>query len=360
MSADTDLPRRRSRFWLFAPPVLLALVFAAWAAAWLVIRGRTAEGLDAWIANEAMAGRRWECPDRSIGGFPFRIEVSCARLALQAPEGMLAAGRLRTVTQVYRPRHTIFELEGPLKAASGGIAAEGAWDSLRGSFHSAPHGFERVSLVADGPKLRVSGLPAGDAALSARRVEAHVRPDPGSADAVEASARVEGAAVPALDLLVGGAEPLDAELQARITQARPLPRPSRQDVERWREAGGRVGLTSLAMAKGPRRLEAKGELGIDELRRPAGRLDVAAAGLSDLLAALTGGRLPGAASGVLGGTAGSVLGGLLGGARREPPSSGAAQAGGTALSRLPTIRLENGRLHVGPLTVPGVRLMPLY
>ena len=357
MSADTDLPRRRSRLWLFAPPVLLALVFAAWTAAWFVIRSRTAEGLDAWIANEGVAGRRWECPDRSIGGFPFRIEVSCARLALQAPEGTLAAGRLRTVTQVYQPRHTILELDGPLRAAGGGIAAEGTWDSLRGSVHSAPHGFERVSLAADGPRLRVSGLPAGDAALSARHVEAHARPDSGS-DAVEAAARIEGAAVPALDLLVGGAEPLDVEFQARVTQARPLPRPSRQDVERWREAGGRIGLTSLAMAKGARRLEAKGELGLDELRRPVGRLDVAAAGLSDLVAALVGGRLPGAAGGALGGTAGSVLGGLLGGPRRQPAAG--AQAGGTALSPLPTVRFENGRIHVGPLTVPGVRLMPLY
>ena len=116
--------------------------------------------------------------------------------------------------------------------------------------------------------------------------------------------RSPGAAVPPLDQLLGGPEPIDADLQIRVTQARAGLRPSRSEIERWREAGGRIGLTSLTTAKGARRLEAKGELGLDELRRPMGRLEVAAAGLGDLLATLMGGRLPTAP--------GAVLGGLLG------------------------------------------------
>jgi len=123
MSAGTAA--RRSRFWLFAPPALLALLVAALAAAWFVIRARTGDALDAFVANESAAGRRWDCPERAIAGFPFRIEVSCARLAIEGPEGALAAGRLRTVTQIYQPRHTIFELDGPFRAASGGVVADG-------------------------------------------------------------------------------------------------------------------------------------------------------------------------------------------------------------------------------------------
>ncbi|HEX8166523.1 MAG TPA: DUF2125 domain-containing protein [Beijerinckiaceae bacterium] len=350
MSADADPPRRPGRFWLFAPAAALALVCAGWAAAWFVIRDRVAEGLDAWLANETAAGRRWECPERAIAGFPFRIEVSCARLALEAPEGTLGAGRLRTVTQVYQPRLTVFELDGPLRASLGGVALEGSWDSLRGSFHSAPHGFARASLVVAGAKLRATG-PMGDAALSARHAEAHARPGPDADAAVEVAVKAEGAAVPALDGLLGGTEPLDADLEARVTQARPLPRPSRQDVERWREAGGRIGLDRLTLAKGERRLEARGELALDELRRPAGRLDVAVLGLSDLLPALMTGRLPGA-GGALGSAAGA-LGGFMGG-RRTVPAPGAKP------SPLPAIRLENGRILFGLAPVPGVRLMPLY
>src|SRR5215211_3467240 len=336
MSAGTA--PRRSRFWLFAPPALLALLVAALAAAWFVIRARTGDALDAFVANESTAGRRWDCPERAISGFPFRIEVSCARLGIEGPEGALAAGRLRTATQIYQPRHTIFELDGPFRAASGGVVAEGSWDALRGSVHTAPNGLERVSLVLGVPKLRVTGLPAGEAMLSARSVEVHVRPDPAGADA----------AVPPLDQLLGGPEPIDADLQIRVTQARAGLRPSRSEIERWREAGGRIGLTSLTTAKGARRLEAKGELGLDELRRPMGRLEVAAAGLGDLLATLMGGRLPTAP--------GAVLGGLLGPRLQQGLGGGSAKDPGK-LTPLPAIRIENGRIYVGSLTVPGVRLM---
>src|SRR3954466_11827344 len=114
MSAGTA--PRRSRFWLFAPPALLALLAAALIAAWFVIRARTGEALDAFVANEAAAGRRWEGPERAISGFPFPIAGSCARLSIEGREGALAAGRLRTVTQIYEPRHTIFEFDGPFRA----------------------------------------------------------------------------------------------------------------------------------------------------------------------------------------------------------------------------------------------------
>ena len=356
MSAEPALPRRRSRFWLFAPFAMLALAAIGWTVAWFVIRARTAEGLDNWLANESVAGRRWECPDRSIGGYPFRIEVGCARVALQSRDLTLSAGRLTTVTQVYRPRHTIAELEAPLRVAAPGVTLEATWRDLRASVHRTPQGLQRASLAAEGPSMRASGLPMGDLAASARRFEAHLRPDPSlpedeSAYGVAASAA--GASAPALDpLFGGGSEPIDAELQAVVTQAR-IGAVRRDEIERWREAGGRLILTALAIAKGPRRLEAKGEFALDDLRRPTGRVDVAAAGLGDLLATITGTRLPGAAGGVLGSL-------LQPRNRQQPPPAGATQAAGTKLTPIPTIRLENGRVLVGPFTVPGLRLAPLY
>jgi len=66
---------RYSRFWLYAPFALLLLVAIAWSAAWFVIRNRAGEALDGWLAAEAQAGRQWTCQDRTIGGYPFRIQV---------------------------------------------------------------------------------------------------------------------------------------------------------------------------------------------------------------------------------------------------------------------------------------------
>jgi len=349
---EAALPRR-SRFWLFLPFGLLAFLAAGWTAAWFVIRARTAEGLDNWLANESVAGRRWDCPERAIGGYPFRIEVACARVSLQIRDMALSAGRLATVTQIYSPLHTIAELEGPLRVAGPGVNLEGAWRSLRASIHRAPQTLQRASLVAEGPSLKASGLPIGPLSASAGRFEAHLRPASGlpeSEAAFDLAASAAGALVPALDPILGGTEPLDAELQTTVTQAR-VAAPRREEIERWRESGGRILVNALKVAKGPRRLEARGELAIDELRRPTGRIDVAAAGLRDLLAAITGGRLPGAAGG--------VLGSLLQPRSRQGQPNGVPAEGGK-LTPFPTIRLENGRMLVGPVTVPGVRLAPLY
>ena len=344
---------RRSRFWLFFPFVLLGVLLAGWSAAWLVIRARTAEGLDNWLANESVAGRRWDCPERSIGGYPFRIEVACARVSLQSRDLAVTTGRLLTVTQIYTPRHTIAELEGPVRVTGPGVTLEGAWSSLRASIHRGPQALQRASLVAEGPNLKASGLPVGAIAASARRFEAHLRPSaslPESDAAFELAASAAEAVVPALDPILGGTEPIAAELQATVTQAR-IAAARREEIERWREAGGRILVSALKLAKGPRRIEAKGELALDEMRRPSGRIEVAAAGLGDLLSTLTGGRMPG--------PTGGVLGSLLQ-PRNRPPPGGAASAEGARLTPIPTIRLENGRVLVGPFTVPGVRLQPLY
>jgi hypothetical protein len=344
-----DAPRRRSRFWLFAPFVLLALVIVGWTAAWFVIRGEVEKRLDARLAAEAAAGRRWECPERAVGGFPFRIEVRCARVAFAGPALAFTAGPLRTVTQVYQPRHTIVDFDGPLRLTAGEAVTEATWSDLKASLQLKSGGFERVSLAAEGVSLRVTGLPAGEVAGTARRFEAHLRPDPArpAADnAVEVAATLSGAAVPLLNLVLGGAETVDAELRAGVTQARPGRGTLRDRVEGWREAGGRLAIASFTASQGPRRIEASGDLGLDALHRPAGHLDLAAAGIADLLTQLVG-PLPG------GGAFEALQGRLPGMGRRETPAD-------PKLRRLPRLTFADGRLHVGPLPVPRVRLQPLY
>jgi hypothetical protein len=152
--------------------------------------------------------------------------------------------------------------------------------------------------------------------------------------------------VPLLNLVLGGAETVDAELRAGVTQARPGRGTLRDRVEGWREAGGRLAIASFTASQGPRRIEASGDLGLDALHRPAGHLDLAAAGIADLLTQLVG-PLPG------GGALEALQGRLPGMGRRETPAD-------PKLRRLPRLTFADGRLHVGPLPVPRVRLQPLY
>ena len=87
------LPPRHSRVWLFAPFVLLALAVAGWSTAWFLIRNGTTRAVDDWLAAEAAQGRQWQCIDRTIGGYPFRITVSCDALSLQRNGSVAGGGR---------------------------------------------------------------------------------------------------------------------------------------------------------------------------------------------------------------------------------------------------------------------------
>jgi hypothetical protein len=345
---------RRSRFWLFAPFVVLVLVGLGWSVAWFVIRDRVAERLEAVLARQAAAGRQWTCADRAVAGYPFRIEVSCSALTLQRGPARATFGRVVSVAQVYQPRLIIAEVAGPLHIENGDTRIDAQWRLLQMSLHLAQDGFQRVSLITDGASLRATGIAPAEIVGSAERLEAHVRPDParfGTEGAYDVALSAAKAAVPALNELVGGDEPLDLGADVILTRARTLAGgPPFEAAERWRQGGGGLELTRVTLAKGARRLEARGTLGLDDLHRATGRLELAAAGLEDVVARITGVRI--------GGTGGALLGTLMGGQKPNPNRAGGG--GDQKLAQLPAVRLENGRVLLGPLTLPGVRLTPLY
>src|SRR5919112_660159 len=137
---------RRSRFWLYTPFVLLLLLAIAWSIAWFVIRNRTAEALDGWIAAEVRAGRQWTCADRTIAGYPFRIEVICNALDLKRGAVSASFGRTEAVAQVYEHRRIITEVAGPLKVTDGSVTVQGSWDLLQASLNTSQRGMQRVSV----------------------------------------------------------------------------------------------------------------------------------------------------------------------------------------------------------------------
>ena len=317
-----------------------------WSGAWLFVRERTRSGLEAWIAREAAVGRRWSCGDRSLSGYPFRIEVRCGQFTLDRPDVHVAIGTLVLVSQVYQPRHVIAEASGPLRVEAGATKAEGTWRLLQASVTLTDTGFERVSLVTDDPAVSILSPEQDPFALSSRRFEAHLRPDPQTPNAYDLSLRSDGARIPGLDDLVGGDDPADLTASLDVTEADDLPaRPLWSELERWRNVGGRLRLDSLTMRKGRRRLEAMGSLTVDDQHRPAGQLDIQAAALTGLL-----GRVTDATN----------LSGLLGALIGIPSAARGARGADAPLKPLPPLRIEGGRLLVGPLPIPGVRIPPLY
>ena len=337
-------PRRTNRLGLYLPVGLLLLLAVGWSLGWFYIRGRVTQGLDEWISQEASAGRRWSCADRSVMGYPFRIEIRCSDFSLDRPDVTASIGKLTVVSQVYKPRHIIAEASGPMRIKAGTTEADGRWKQLRSSVMLAEKGFEMIDVVALEPVVSVHepGGPPFD--LSSKKFEGHMRPQPGEPTSIDLWAKSDGAVIPGLDDLVGGREPADLTLDVSVTQTDDLPaRPLWSELERWRTAGGVVTLKSLKAAKGAQRIEAAGQVSIDAQHRPEGQLELSAAGLGGLLGQLTSGT-------------GGLLGALLGGGGQTAPKSGAE----ATLRRLPPLQIRNGRLLIGPIPVPGVRIPSLY
>ncbi|WP_457089274.1 DUF2125 domain-containing protein [Microvirga sp. P5_D2] len=344
--ASTEV-RRHSRFWLYTPFVLLLLVAVAWSIAWFFIRNRAGDTLDAWLAAEVAQGRQWTCADRTIAGYPFRIELVCPMLTLKQGAVNASFGRVEAIAQVYQPRLVIAEIGGPLNVTDGRATIQGTWDLLQASIHATPNSFQRLSLAATNPKLTVTGLTPQAIATSGERLEMHLRPNPNRVQekAYDAAFAIKQATIPFIDALIGGTELTDLNADVTVTQADGFRgRPIAAELERWRAAGGTLDILMLSAAKGTRRMEAKGKLSLDPEHRPTGQLSASAAGLDGLLSSITGSR-----------NTGALLGALLG----QAPSAG-GNNGQPKLSPLPPLRMENGLLALGPFVVPNVKLQPLY
>ncbi|MGO4673282.1 DUF2125 domain-containing protein [Bosea sp. 2YAB26] len=345
----TDLPseRRRGRFWLYAPFALLVLLALAWSGFWFVVKGRVVEGLDRVVAREAQMGRTWTCSDRSVAGFPFRIEVRCAGLTLTSSRWgdtvKVETGPSVAVGQIYTPGLVILEVKGPLQAAlPEGRKLDLGWSQLEASLALKEREPERFSMVLVEPNATLTAPGASDETWRANQLDVHLRRNPArfaTEQVADLALTAKGSVLPALDALLGTTEPGDVEMQASLTQSLAFKAGFNPDaLEAWRTTGGQIELMRLLMTKGAARLEASGRLLLDQTHRLSGQIDAGVAGIDRI----GGIKLGGLAAG---------LGGLLGG----KPSGGTP-----GLTPLPPVVLREGRVYLGPFRLPLQPLAPLY
>ena len=346
-------PVRPSRWKLYLPLAAVVALGVGWSIFWKVAAGMTESGLDDWFAQERSLGREWTCPNRSVGGYPFRLEVRCAAPSFTGRIGaMVGAGSVGDVlvaANIYNPSLILAEVGSPLafKAQDGSLDLSLAWTQLQASHRIRKGGLDRDSLEIDGPVLRVAGADRPVFTAKAALFEAHLRPNPDRAPAFSAmdlALRLNQLEAPALDALTGASGPLDAVLAATALQTDAARGGNlAQRLENWRAAGGEVEIREAKLAKGEARVEASGALELDMAHRLAGRVEFELTGLAPLLQRL----------GVPAGNVaiGGLLGGLLGG---KAPAPGGARG---AL-RLP-LDLNQGHAMIGPIRLPVV-LNPLY
>lgn len=339
--------RRRSRFWLYGPFMLLVVLAAAWSAFWFYARGRIATEIDVALAREAERGRTWTCADRTVAGFPFRIELRCNALTLTSTRWgdavRVETGPAVAVGQIYSPSLVILEVSSPAKATlPEGRTLDLTWKTLDASL--AWRSPERFALVASEPRavLTTPGLTTEN--WGAATLEAHLRRNPtrpATDQAVDIAVAAKGTILPPIDALLGNTEPGEIDLQATLTQAENFRKGFNPDaLESWRAANGSFELTRIVSTKGKARVDGSGQLQLDPLHRVAGDLQLGAAGIEQIGGLRIGNLLGG-------------LGGFLGG-------RGGNTATAPGLTTLPPVSLREGRVFIGPFRLPLQPLPPLY
>lgn len=330
------MPRLRT---ILIPVAVLAAAVAGWTAIWRWGADRAEDVIQRWLAAEAANGRVIQCGERSRGGFPFRLEITCMRPVVELrddarPFQTYRFEGLLLVSQIWRPGHVIAEATGPMTVAIDGDPSvlTANWRLAQASAQLAIGGYDSSSSVVEGLEVSRAGAPV----VRAERGEFHTRPnrtDPVSVDVVAS-----------LKAAVFGEQPLppvDAEIQ--LVARKLLRGPNRPQIlppRQWQAAGGSVDLVLFKIVQGQAEGQARGTLRLDGDGRPEGEIELRVANIE---AALN-------ASGLA-----ASLGPLAVGAATM--ASRPAEIDGRPARQF-TLRASEGRLRIGPIGVPLPTLLP--
>ena len=348
--------QRRFR-WLL---ILIVLVCAAWSGAWFYGADYAGKAADKWIAQQAAQGRQWACADREISGYPFRMLIRCKSLHYEGPASggtlKIKSGPFRAIVQVYNPKLVLAEAEGPVSVTLPGKKGtiEAKWSQLRASLRIARPIPKRVSVLVEKLAVQVALTNGRNETISASNGEFHLRPAPDvTADfgATDVALLFKGASSTSANRLARDEAPIDASIITRITRAPLLVVGPRGDrLEQWRKAKGTLTLQNSQLSKGSVRINASGQLHIDEEHQPAGKISGQVGGIG--MALVT--RFLGVPD--LSKLTGGLLGGLFG-KKTNPPAEGQPKKGGIAIPV--SVSLRDGKVFVNGIR-SKVMLRPLY
>ena len=293
-------PRRRPLWRLFIAPVLVVIAAIAWSIFWFYAASQVDVQADAWRAQEAKSGRVYDCANRSVGGFPFRLEVRCdgatvtlvsqtAGASTQAPI-TAKLGEILVVAQVYDPKRVIAEFTAPAtvsdKAAQASYVVN--WRLGRSSVFGLPAVPQRASIVFDDGAIdRLDGSTQVPLA-SVKHIELHGRIAEGSpADhpVIESVLQISGGSIKGLHPLL--AEPFDADVRAMLSGLKDFaPKPWPVRFRELQAAGGHVDIMQSRIQQGDLVAVAAGTLGFSPAGCLDGELQMTVAGIEKVIPAL--------------------------------------------------------------------------
>ncbi len=298
MSNITSAPRRRSLWGLLFMPVLVLVAAVVWSGFWFYAASQVGVQADAWRAQEAKAGRVYDCAKRSVAGYPFRLEIRCEDPSVMlvsqtaSPQTSFTArlAEILVIAQIYDPKLVIAEFKGPATLAEHGAQPSLSinWSKGRSSVVGLPAVPQRASLVFDDLAIdRTSGaVPAplaraGHVELHGRQVDS---PTPGS-PVIETVLQIAGGSLQDVHPLL--AQPFNADIRTRLSGLKDLsPKPWPQRFREIQAAGGSVEIVQSRIAQGDLVSVAAGTLRLNAQGRIDGELQMTVAGIERVIPAL--------------------------------------------------------------------------
>lgn len=288
------------RRWVIIVVAVLVVLCGAWTGLWFYVTGEVRRGFLRWIEQQVAAGTQVEYGGFNVGGFPLGWTVTVDGMAITqqtpAPRSWRGERVVVTVrpwsfrTLHVRPEGAQQVTVGPAGQARMIIASAtqpDLWVTL-----GANNRPQRV--VAELRALQLRGAPQ-EAPLQVASLSADIRalnpPQPASATPfLEGQLALHDAVLPDHVRAALGQRIQRLELQANITGEWPEGRPA-QSIARWRDSGGKIDVTRLALTWAPLDVDGDATLALDQANQPLGAGTMRVRGHSEAIDALVQARL---------------------------------------------------------------------
>jgi hypothetical protein len=231
---QADAVRKPRRHWLLIPYALAALAAAAWCIWWFYGRAQLIQAMDVQTKALEAHGQRVAWTNRTIGGFPFRYDVTLTGFSAKEPGGLsVATDKLELEAMAYQPTHWVGDARGPVQISEGAKTLTVTGDTMRFSISHPNEVVPRISLeginlklAGAGPFAAINRFEAHLAAKDAQTASLFLRIDKATAQADSLLARM----APAQGVIVG--------LEGEITNPAALRGGFKTALRNWALAGG--------------------------------------------------------------------------------------------------------------------------
>ena len=279
-----------SRFWLFAPFVVLLIAAALWSGYWLWLQGQTVRQLDAASAQFRTAGYELAWRERRVGGYPFRLDVTLSDARLADPSGwVLEIPKFEAEAFAFSPDHWVMAAPAGLtffRPVGGGVTVIGK--TLRASLNNLKSTPPSFSL--EGSDLIFTPSPGAKpfALARAQHLEFHLRPGPDDQGAMLFKILGGQAAPDGFLGRVAENKPMSIIWDSLFTKAGKFRGQTWVAAARaWSEQGGTLIVRQAGLTAGSASLGAQsGTLGADTEGLLTGSLKMTARGAPEVLNAL--------------------------------------------------------------------------